>query len=139
MLKKIFSTTPLWLDGGLACIRFITGAMMIYHGWEVFDAVKMDGYRKWLSDLNFPAHAFMAYLGKGSEFVGGILLLLGWFTRLAAIVIAITMTIVSFGMGHGKILTDDQHPFLFVVLAIAFFFTGPGKYSIDKLMQRGKN
>jgi putative oxidoreductase len=109
---------------------------MIYHGWEVFDEEKMNGYGKWMTDLKFPAPLFMAYLGKGSELVCGVLILIGWLTRPAAIILAITMFAVAFGMGHGRIFTDDQHPFLFVVLSLVFVFTGAGKYSIDYYMDR---
>ncbi len=137
-MRKFFSSEPLWLDTGLLVIRLITGALMIYHGWEVFDAEKMNGYSKWMTDLRFPATALMAYLGKGSELAGGILLLIGWLTRPAAILLAITMLSVAFGMGHGKIFTDDQHPFLFVVLSLVFVYTGAGKYSVDHYLYRNK-
>ena len=135
-MKKFFSSQPLWLNSGLLIIRLITGAFMIYHGWEVFDAQKMNGYAKWMTDLGFPAPALMAYLGKGSELVGGILLLIGWLTRPAAILLGITMIAVAFGMGHGKIFTDDQHPFLFVVISLLFVFTGAGRYSVDHYFDR---
>lgn len=135
-MRKFFSAAPLWPDAGLLIIRFIIGAFMIYHGWEVFDKEKMDGYTKWMTDLQFPAPAFMAYLGKGTELVCGVLLLIGWLTRPAAIILALTMLTVAFGMGHGKVFTDDQHPFLFVVLSLVFVFTGPGKYSADYYLYR---
>lgn len=130
-MRKFFSSEPLWLHTGLLIIRLITGAFMVFHGWEVFDAEKMNGYAKWMTDLGFPQPRLMAYLGKGSELIGGLLLLIGWLTRPAAILLAITMAAVAYGMGHGRIFTDDQHPFLFVVLSLVFLFTGPGKYSVD--------
>jgi putative oxidoreductase len=99
----------------------------------------MGGYGQWLSDLKFPLPQVAAYLGKGAELVGGILLTLGLFTRLAALVLAITMLLVCFGMGHGRIFTDDQHPFLFVLLAGLFFFTGAGKWSLDQFIFGYKN
>lgn len=104
---------------------------MLYHGLELFDAEKIRGYGQWLSDLNFPAPVLMANLGKGAELAGGILLVLGFFTRPAALLIAVTMLTVCFFMGNGRIFTDDQHPFLFVLLAALFFFTGPGQWSLD--------
>ena len=139
MLKVFFAPDGLLADAGLLLVRIFVGAFMIYHGWEVFLPDKMNGYNQWLMDLKFPAPRFMAYLGKGSELVGGILFLLGLFTRFAAIVLAITMGIISFAMGHGRIFTDDQHPFLFVLLAAVFFFTGPGKWSLDYLFFRHHN
>ncbi len=138
-MKRFFSSEPLYLNTGLLIIRVIIGAFMIYHGWEVLDAEKMKGYAKWMTDLGFPAPALMAYLGKGSELVCGILLLIGWVTRPAAIMLAITMFAVAFGMGHGKIFTDDQHPFLFVVLSLVFVFTGAGRFSVDHYVYGNRN
>jgi putative oxidoreductase len=131
MLKSFGFISPLFLSVGFAAVRVITGVLMMYHGIEVFDAEKIRGYGQWLTDLSFPAPLLMAYLGKGAEFVGGLLLAAGLFTRLAALVLAVTMLIICFGMGQGRIFTDDQHPFLFVLLTAVFFFTGAGKWSID--------
>src|ERR1700730_9567507 len=134
MFRYFFSAQGLWQNTGLGLIRILVGAFMVYHGSEVFDQDKMNGYEKWLTDLHFPSPALMAYLGKGSEFVGGIFLTLGLFTRLAIIPLIITMAVICFGMGHGKIFMDDQHPFLFILLFLVFFFCGPGSWSLDKLI-----
>ena len=137
MIKKFFSPYGLWQEAGLAIIRIIVGLFMAYHGWEVFDGVKMNDYAKWLTELHFPAPNLMAYLGKGIELVSGVLLVLGLFTRIAVIPLAVTMAVICFGMGKGRIFMEDQHPFLFVLLALVFFFTGPGKWSVDEVVFGG--
>lgn len=135
MIRQLFSPShSLWLHGGLALIRVITGLFMIYHGWEVFDENKMREYTKWLTDLSFPSPPFMAYAGKASELLSGICLTLGLLTRIAVIPLAVTMAVICFGMGHGRIFTEDQHPFLFLLLAGVFFFAGPGKWSLDQAL-----
>lgn len=139
MQNRLLHLSPFFLSLGFAVIRVITGVLMVYHGWEVLEADKMKGYGDWLKDLKFPAPYVMAYLGKGAEFVGGLLLTVGLFTRLAALALAVTMLLVCFGMGHGRIFTDDQHPFLFVLLSFLFFFTGAGKWSLDHYFFPTKN
>ena len=136
MFKYFFSAQSLWQYTGLGLIRILVGAFMIYHGLEVFDQDKMNGYGKWLSDLHFSNPSIMAYLGKGTELVGGVFLALGFLTRLFLIPLIITMAVISFKMGHGKIFMDDQHPFLFILLFLVFFFTGPGRWSLDKIVFR---
>lgn len=131
MRHGFFSPNPIWQDAGLFLVRLLTGAFMVYHGWEVFLPDKIEGYTQWLTDLRIPAPRFMAYLGKASELVGGLLLVVGLFTRFAAIALAVTMAFICFAMGNGKIFTDDQHPFLFVLLAAVFFFMGAGRWSLD--------
>jgi putative oxidoreductase len=94
---------------------------------------------QFLGESHFPLPTLMAWLGKGSEFFGGVLLMLGLFTRLAIIPIVATMLLITFGMGHGKFWMDDQHPFLFAVLLTLLFFTGPGSFSLDVWRARRKD
>ena len=133
-MNRFFSPVPLWQQQGLALIRIIVGLFLIYHGKEVFDAVKMKEYTTWNTFKEYPSPAFMVYLGKAAEFVGGILLTVGLFTRIASIIIAGTMLFIVFFVGNGKFWMEDQHPFLFALLALVFFFTGPGKWSLDQLI-----
>lgn len=137
-MKKLLSPSPLWQDSGLAFIRIIVGAFMIFHGWEVFDAEKMKVYLTWESFKGFSSPSFMVYMGKIAELIAGILMTIGLFTRPAALVLIFTMLYISFLVGHGKVWYEDQHPFLFVLLGLVFFFTGPGKLSVDQLLFRNK-
>ena len=132
-MKKFFSASALWQQPGLAIIRIIVGMLLIYHGWEVFDSIKMKEYTAWNTFKDYSA-AFMVYMGKIAELIGGILLTLGLFTRIACIIITGTMLFIVFFVGHGKFWYEDQHPFLFVLLALIFFFTGPGRWNLDQLI-----
>ncbi len=116
---------------GFAIIRIITGLLMVYHGFEIFNSAQMNEYASWDSIKSMPFPAFWAYLGKGAELVGGILLTIGFMTRPAAILLALTMLFICFKIGNGKFWYDAQHPFLFALLSMIFFFTGPGKWSVD--------
>lgn len=135
-MKKFFSTQPIWYDGGLFLVRLILGLFMVYHGWEVFDKTKMDEYATWDQLKNTGAAEFMAYFGKAAELVGGIMLVFGWLTRLGALIIIFTMAYIAFFVGNGIIWYNDQPPFMFVVLGLLFLFTGPGRYSVDALLEK---
>jgi putative oxidoreductase len=130
-MKRIFSAEPFYRQQGIGIIRIIVGCMMAYHGWEVFDSATMQGYAVWDQFKSGPSPLFMVYLGKGTELLVGVLLILGWFTRLASIALTVTMLYISFFVGHGKIWYEDQHPFLFVLLGLVFIVAGPGAWSID--------
>jgi putative oxidoreductase len=129
-MNKFLSPSPLWQTTGLTLIRLIVAFFMIYHGAEIFSAEKMNEYLKWDLFKNASGKT-MVYIGKGAELVGGVFLFIGLFTRLAALVLAGTMGYIAFFVGHGKIWYEDQHPFLFVLLILVFFFTGPGRLSVD--------
>lgn len=133
-MKKFFSIEGILQESGLALVRVIVGLFLVYHGWEVLDAAKMNEYAAWDNFKQDFSPTFMVYLGKGSELVAGLLLTVGLLTRLACLLIVGTMLYITFFVGHGKFWYEDQHPFLFVLLALVFFFTGPGKWSLDALL-----
>jgi putative oxidoreductase len=133
MSNTLFSPQPLWQNNGLAILRIITGALMTYHGFEIFDREKMLPYMEWDIIKSLPASETFLYIGKGLEFVTGLCFMLGLFTRIASIFMAIDMLFICFVVGGGKFYYQDQHPFLFALIALVFFFTGPVKWSLDKL------
>jgi putative oxidoreductase len=133
MNNKLFSAAPLWQNNGIATLRIITGLLMAYHGLEVFDSKTMQGYTEWEVIKKLPSPLFMVYLGKGLELVTGICLAIGLFTRIAALFMFIDMIFVCFKVGNGKFYYEDQHPFIFALLALVFFFTGPVQWGLDKM------
>ena len=106
---------------------------MTYHGLEIFDRQKMLPYMEWDIVKSLPAPELLVYIGKGIEFVSGICFVLGLFTRIAAVLMAADMLFICFKIGSGKFYYEDQHPFLFALIALVFFFTGPVKWSLDIL------
>jgi len=134
-MNRFLSASPLWLSEGTAVVRIFVGALMIYHGKEVFDPELMKGYTEW-DTFKGSSGLFLVYLGKGSEFVSGVLLVLGLFTRIGAIIMIGTLSYVTFLVGHGKFWYEDQHPFMFVILGVFFLFTGPGAWSVDSRINK---
>lgn len=132
-----FSSSPIWQTTGLTIIRVILGAFLIYHGWEIFNEVKMSEYLLWDNFKNSNGK-LLVYAGKVAELLAGILFVLGLFTRIASLLTIGTMCYIAFFLGNGIIWNNDQHPFLFVLLALVFFFTGPGKYSVDHYLFKPK-
>jgi uncharacterized membrane protein YphA (DoxX/SURF4 family) len=122
----------IWLEPGWALVRIITGLLMTYHGWEVFDAAKINEYAGWMPYFSPTTATAMAYFGKSAELVSGVLVTLGLFTRLAVWPMIATMLFIAFVLGNGKIWYGDQHPFMFVLIGLLFFFRGAGKYSLDQ-------
>lgn len=127
-MRKLLSYKPLWQDAGLALIRIIVGCFLIYHGKELLDAAKMKEYAGWGT---FKGMDFMPYIGKGAELVAGVLFVAGLLTWFASLLVIGTFVYIVFFVGHGKIWYEDQYPLLFALLGGVFFFTGPGKISLD--------
>jgi putative oxidoreductase len=136
-MKRFFSSSPLWQNTGLALVRCTFGIFLIYHGWEIFTGSVMDEYLKWDAFKN-SSGKFLVYAGKAAELIAGILFVIGLFTRIASLITIGVMGYIAFFLGKGIIWYGDQHPFMFVLLAFVFFFTGPGTISLDHLLNRRK-
>ena len=121
-----------WQLKTLAALRMLTGALVIYHGWEIFDNSIMQGYMKWEVFQTMPAAKPMLYLGKILELLAGISLLFGLFTRIGGLILAIVMLFICFKIGHGKFWYEDQHPFVLAIIGLIFFCTGPVAWSVDQ-------
>jgi putative oxidoreductase len=117
-------------------LRLMVGSFLIYHGIEVFDSAKMDGYAGWMPRFRLLSPSQIAYAGKAAELVTGILLTLGLFVRPASAAIIAVFLFITFRLGEGRIYMEEQHPFMFVLFGILFLVAGGGKWSIDKYLQK---
>jgi len=124
-------------------------AMRLYWGWLLFQAglgklQHIDPFATLLASLGFPLTYIQAYAAALSECSGGVCLMLGFASRLMAIPVIITM-LVAYATAHRQSLLTlfsdpglfiEQGPFLFLLTALLVFAFGPGKLSIDYLIQR---
>jgi len=135
----IFSSKSTNSEYAIAVLRIIVGGMMIYHGWEVFNAAKIKEYANWEIYKNSSSPLLMPYIGKSAELISGVLLTLGLLTRIAAIILIGSMCYITFVIGNGQVWYGDQHPFMLLLFGALFLFTGPGKWSLDKLIFKEKS
>ena len=129
-MNTFLSSQPILLTQGIAIVRIILGLLIVYHGIEVFDPALMKSYvgNGMVSGSNA---LLMVYVGKSSEFICGILLLLGFMTRVGALIAIGTFSYITFMVGEGRFWYQDQHPFMFALFGLLFLFTGPGAWSLD--------
>ena len=138
-MNRFFSPSPVAQNNGIAIVRIITGILLIHQGWEAFDNAKMEMYTSWFVERKYSNPAIWAYSGKVGELLAGVGFALGLFTRLASVAAIAAFTGIIYILGDkGKIFHGDQYPFLFILLAFVFFFTGPGKWSVDQFLKRKK-
>ena len=71
-----------------------------------------------------------------AEFGCSILLVLGAFTRLAAIPLMIGMVVAAFFAHPGFEFSKSELSLLFLTVYTAFLFMGAGRYSVDHLLGR---
>ena len=77
---------------GLLVLRLALGTVMIAHGWQKVSG-GMPQFMQMLQHMGIPG--WMGYLTAAAEFGGGILLLVGFLTRLAALAIFTDMLVAD--------------------------------------------
>lgn len=133
----MFINTSQWFTLGFTLARVISGIIFIWFGLEIFSDEQMSGYTQWLTDIKFPLPAFMAYLGKVAEFLGGLSLVFGLFTRWFCIPAMFTMFVITFIMGESDIRSSS---FMLLLLGLVFLSAGAGPWSLDHYkLNKGKN
>ena len=117
----------------LFVLRVALGAIMIAHGKEkVFGG--MAKHIAFIHSIGVPLPTLMAYLSAGAEFVGGILLVVGLFTRIASFAICVDMLVAIFKVHLKNGFTGQgnyQFPLALAVIAFALIFYGAGPISLD--------
>jgi putative oxidoreductase len=79
----------------LLILRLVLGVIFIAHGYPKLFVFGVSGFAKFLSGLGVPIPEFFAVVVILVEFVGGIALILGIFTRWVALLLAIDMLIAT--------------------------------------------
>jgi uncharacterized membrane protein YphA (DoxX/SURF4 family) len=95
-------------------------------------------FEKWFgTELHFPMPLAMAFLAKGSELLGAILILPGIFTKAAASLVAFTMLIATLTANLGQDFNiDGGFTISYFMFALILIVQGGGKYSLDYLLFR---
>jgi len=93
-------------------------------------------FQKWFGEeLHFPIPVVMAFLAKGSELAGGIFLMFGLYTKVAASLVAFTMSVATLTANLGENFTiDGGFTISYFVFALILIVQGAGMYSLDYLL-----
>lgn len=122
-----------WYDG-IAVVRIMTGLLLIAHGWQVFEAGNQHSFTDLPFGISLPFPETMAYAGMLVEIIGGLFLILGLFTRLMAFLLFAIFMFLTFVIGEGRILAENQASFLYALIALVFLCTGAGRLSADYVL-----
>ena len=132
-----------WLDNlqpwGALLLRLVLGAAMVYHGYsKVVPAnglhasplTALHHFSQFGASLGLPR--WLGYVSALTEFVGGASLVLGLFTRFAALMIAINMgvALVTVNLHHGY--AGSEYTLALIAMALMLLFFGAGAVALDR-------
>jgi putative oxidoreductase len=122
----------IWLGYRMFSASYSSVVDIIFHPSERAFFIKWFG-----EELHFPMPLVMAFLAKGAELTGGILVFLGLFTRPASLLIAFTMLVATLTANLGADwIIDGGFAVSYILFALILLLDGSGKYSLDYLRSR---
>ncbi len=123
-------------DVAIAFLRIVTSATMLTHGIPKLMRI-LEGDWSFRDPIGLGPEVSL-FLITFAEFFCAFLVLIGFATRLASIPLIIGMAITYFIVHGDDPFSQSEKSFMFMYLYILIFFTGSGKYSIDRILFKGK-
>ncbi|HEY9509732.1 MAG TPA: DoxX family protein [Verrucomicrobiae bacterium] len=136
-------------------LRIVMGYGFMVHGWAKLNHGRPVGFQKLLEQMNVPFPSVSAWLVPLVEMIGGLAILIGAFTALAAVPLIIVMLVAMFKVhlkfGFSSIKTIGLSPdgpifgppgyevdLLYIAGLIALILGGAGILSVDSMFRKRK-
>ncbi len=126
-------------DITLLIVRLILGVIFIAHGYPKLFVFGITGFAQFLSRLGVPLPGFFAVVVTLVEFLGGVVLILGIFSRWAGLLQAIDMIVATLlvKVKVGLIVPPNQPgtgaelDLALLAGALVILVFGPGSISVE--------
>src|SRR5579862_8209007 len=148
LISKLIKYHDLFFHYVTFCVSPFLLFVRLYWGWQLVESGwgklhNLDKVAQFFTSLSLPLPAQMAVFIACVEFLGGILLAVGLFSRFTALVLSVNMVmayvtadreaLLSVFSDPDKFYTAAPYTFLFASLLILLF--GPGKFALDSAVR----
>lgn len=143
MLSFIFKSKPNYINFGLLIYRLALGISMFYHDYLKWLSGPEGLYKvgSMLAPLGVPGgylgvpggYEILGTMASCAEMIGGILIVLGLFTRIGSLMLIGTLAMATTLSINGSFFSWD-YPSQMGFGALMLFFAGAGRYSLDKAL-----
>lgn len=119
---------------GLASLllRIGVGIIFITAGWGKLTGI--EGAQGFFGNIGIPLPGLMAWVVAIIEFFGGLMVLLGAYIRVPAILLSIIMLVALLTTKLGGEFGAARLDLLLLLASLALYFLGSGKYSVDNAL-----
>lgn len=117
----------------ILCLRVFFGIIFLLHGFDK------------LINFNQLSYTFPSAFGFGSymtlmlsifaEFCCSMFLITGLLVRLAVIPMIVAMAVAFFDV-HDAMFPEGELALIYLIMFVILYFTGPGRYSLDYLIDQ---
>lgn len=116
---------------GLLALRVAVGLVFVVHGWAKLNGI--EGFAEMLTGSGMPAATLVAWVVALVEFLGGLAILLGFYTSMAAKVLVVEM-IFALLLVHTKMpWAAAEMAILALGGSLALAGLGGGKWKVSKM------
>jgi len=132
-MKRINISPETAINIGSFFLR-IACALMLMHGWGKLShfSEKADKF----PDPLHVGHTLSLALTIFAEFFCTIFVVVGLFTRIALLPLIFCLIVIIFVVSANNSLEDREGALMYLLVYLATFYVGPGKYSLDHLIRR---
>jgi putative oxidoreductase len=123
-------------DLGLAILRIGVGGVFAAHGLQKLVVFGIPGLAGFMTQLGIPFPTLSAVAVTGAELLGGLALVAGFYTRVAALPLAFSMLVAGLTahLKGGIFLPSGVEYVLVLFLAsVTLALSGPGAWAVDNL------
>jgi putative oxidoreductase len=121
-----------------AFMRVSTGLVLFPHGVQKVFFGSIARSADSIAKQGLPLPTFLAYATDVAEFAAAACLILGLFTRVAAVIVwiemAVIITVFQWHFGYFWTNRGYEYALLWLLLCTAIIFRGGGRYSLDRLI-----
>ena len=140
MSKLIHTVLNTRAGYGLTVLRIFVGIIFAAHGSQKlfgwFGGGGLAGTAQWMESIGLAPGTLMAVLAGGTEFLGGLALIVGLLARPAALGLSFTLLVAIFSVHihNGLFMANNGYEFALALLGgtLAVLFEGAGKLSLDR-------
>ncbi len=136
MSNDVFTRLQGW---GITAIRVVVGIVFLMHGGQKLFIWGFSGVAAFLGQLGIPAPILASIIVTLVEFLGGLALFLGLFTRWIAILLAIDMAVAIFTvhLPNGFFLPEGfEYPLTLLAANVSLALLGSGEASVDMFLEK---
>jgi putative oxidoreductase len=132
---------------GLAILRVVLGIAMAVHGWAKLSGGVDNLAGFFGGTLGIPAPGLMAWVVTIVELVGGILLIVGFLTQIAGILIALDMLgaiLFAYLLRGAPLIAENgqqiswEKEAVLAAAALCIALAGPGIWSVDDVVAENR-
>jgi putative oxidoreductase len=128
-------------EAALLIARIVLGVILIAHGWDKFQITGLEGIAGFFDSIGVPAAAVAAPVVAFLEVVGGILIIIGAFTRITGIVMTLLMlgAAIFAHLAQGIFVSNGGWELVGAIGAgtLILAAVGAGRYSVDAFLPWG--